>query len=75
MPIVMYLVTSKSPTGQVRRAIAATAEIATGLASRMRGANPAGMVVIERPDGATILGCGHAPAFPFDVTQEVGVWT
>jgi hypothetical protein len=56
----MYLVTSKNPTGQIRRAIAASLQAASFLAGRMRAQNPIGIVVIERPNGATIVSEGEA---------------
>jgi hypothetical protein len=66
----MYLVISKDPMGQIRRAIALTLAMASDLAAKMRTNNPDGIVVIERPDGATILGRDDAPAFPFEETIE-----
>jgi hypothetical protein len=65
----MYLVTSKSPMGQIRHAIAATLDLAASMANRMRDQNPMGMVLIERPNGATIFGNDDKPVFPLEATE------
>jgi hypothetical protein len=54
----MYLVTSKTPMGLVRRTIAASLKVASEIGSRMREQNPLGIVVIESQNGATIVGDG-----------------
>jgi hypothetical protein len=68
----MYLVTSKNPTGQIRRAIAASLHAASDLANRMRSQNPLGIVVIERPNGATIVGEDETSGHEDTQTLQVG---